>query len=121
MHILSNLVADSPRIQFIAPLLFMMAPVVYSVVIGFFDSHPTRTTGIAYVLSMSLYGYTNATLTVVFVTPYRRRTLENIRWIVATVGMCRLKTAGQLTDRMDNAPNSVSFSAVPQRQLTVVN
>lgn len=65
-----------------------MAPLCHVLITGFFSPRPTKTEGDANILAVSLYGYANPTLTLFFVAPYRRKTVQNIRWMVAKIGLC---------------------------------
>lgn len=55
----------------------------------FMHENPSKLVADLYVLVVSLYGYSNATLTLMFVAPYRKHFTQQLRWITWKLGVMK--------------------------------
>lgn len=66
-----------------------MGPLLVILVGSYAHIRPSQTHNVMIMLAVSLYGYANAALTLIFVAPYRDRTKQNCLWIAAKLRLCR--------------------------------
>lgn len=87
---------------------------------SFFGPRPGKLTADVYILCYSMYGYINATLTLVFVAPYRKHTAESLRWTASKFAFRVKNEATQPSGGENTESTSRPLSVRPSQEMFVI-